>query len=92
MEGKTSVREGVVKVELYRRIKPLMLFWITKLWRTRKFAVPSHFDRLGSFCAKSVNSVKCPAFNAFGFLASPFLHEFVELWEKGSQVSAVNFS
>ncbi|MGQ9463027.1 MAG: hypothetical protein ACUVRR_08235 [Candidatus Fervidibacter sp.] len=26
-------------MELYKRIKPLALFWITELWRTRKFAV-----------------------------------------------------
>lgn len=83
MEGKTSVREGVVKVELYRRIKPLMLFWITELWRTRKFAVPLILIGLAVFALKVSILLSALLLMLLVFLLRLF---FMDLWNFGRKV------
>lgn len=70
-------------MELYRRIKPLMLFWISDLWRTRKFAVPLILIGLAVFALKVSILL-----SALLLMLSVFLLRFslLELWSFGRKV------
>ncbi|MGQ9520119.1 MAG: hypothetical protein ACUVTP_08565 [Candidatus Fervidibacter sp.] len=79
-------------MELYKRIKPLALFWITELWRTRKFAVLLILVGSAVFALKVSILLNAMPLMLLVFLLRFFLLGFMELCEKGSQISAINFS